>query len=193
MEDFKVKHLPLSQGGTYIGLISEKELLALPDLSVEIGPFILSAPCVRSDSSLHEALALITRYRLTLLPVVGSEKSYEGVVTRDRLVDILADLCNADSAGSIIVIELAPQAYSLTDIARIIESNNAHVLNLLSYTDKDTGRIHLIIKIDLEDASPVLRSLERFNYTVLYYAMENGVVDDLLQRRIEELVRYMNI
>ena len=71
--------------------------------------------------------------------------------------------------------------------------NNAHILSLLSYTDKTTGRLHLIIKIDLEDVSPVIRSFERFNYTVLYYFMEKGMVDDLLQQRMEELVRYMNI
>jgi len=53
--------------------------------------------------------------------------------------------------------------------------------------------LHLIIKIDLEDVSPVIRSFERFNYTVLYYFMEKGMVDDLLQQRMEELVRYMNI
>ena len=59
--------------------------------------------------------------------------------------------------------------------------------------DKTTGRLHLIIKIDLEDVSPLIRSFERFNYTVLYYVMEKGIVDDLLQQRMEELVRYMNI
>lgn len=78
-------------------------------------------------------------------------------------------------------------------MARLIEANNAHVLSLLSNTDKITGRLRLIIKIDLEDASPVIRSFERFNYTVLYYFMEKGMVDDLLQQRMEELVRYMNI
>ena len=75
----------------------------------------------------------------------------------------------------------------------MIEANNAHIFSLLSYTDKTTGRLRLIIKIDLEDVSPVIRSFERFNYTVLYYFMEKGMVDDLLQQRMEELVRYMNI
>lgn len=81
----------------------------------------------------------------------------------------------------------------MTDIARLVEANNAHLLSLLSHTDKATGRLHLIIKIDLEDASPVIRSFERFNYTVLYYFMGKGMVDDLLQQRMEELVYYMNI
>lgn len=193
MDDFKLKHLPLLDGHTYRSLVSEKDLLAMPDPEAVIGEPVLFAPSVRENTHLHEALALITRYQLSLLPVVGPEDEYLGVVTRDRLIDVLAELCSAERAGSIIVLELMPQDYSLTDIARLVESNNAHVLNLLSYMDKDTGRLHLILKIDLEDASPVIRSFERFNYTVLYYFMEKGMVDDLLQQRMEELVRYMNI
>ena len=193
MDDFKLKHLPLLSEGVYRCLVSEKDLLTMPDPTVTIGEPVLFAPSVLENTHIHEALALITRYQLSMLPVVNAEGEYKGAITRERLIDILSELCSAEAFGSVFVLEVMPQDYSLTDIARIIESNNAHVLNVLSYTDKDTGRLHLIIKIDLEDVSPVIRSFERFNYTVLYYFMEKGIVDDLLQQRMEELVRYMNI
>lgn len=193
MDDFKLKHLPLLSDGMYRGLVSEKDLLAMPDPSSPIGDPILFAPSVLEDTHIHESLSLITRYQLSLLPVVTPQGEYSGAITRDKLIDILSELCSAEAAGSVIVLEVAPQDYSLMDIARLVESNHAHVLNLLTYTDSDTGRLHLVLKIDLEDASPVIRSFERFNYTVLYYFMEKGMVDDLLQQRMEELVRYMNI
>lgn len=193
MDDFKLKHLPLLSENIYRCLVSEKDLLAMPNPAVTIGDPVLLSPSVQENTHVHEAMALITRYQLTLLPVVNPEGEYLGAITRDKLIDILSELCSAEAAGSVFVLEVMPQDYSLTDIARLIESNNAHVLNLLSYTDKDTGRLRLIIKIDLEDASPVIRSFERFNYTVLYYFMEKGMVDDLLQQRMEELVHYMNI
>lgn len=193
MDDFKLKHLPLLSDNIYRCLVSEKDLLAMSNPAATIGDPVLLSPSVQENTHIHEAMALITRYQLTLLPVVNPEGEYLGAITRDKLIDILSELCSAEAAGSVFVLELMPQDYSLTDIARLIEANNAHVLNLLSYTDKDTGRLHLIIKIDLEDASPVIRSFERFNYTVLYYYMEKGMVDDLLQQRMEELVHYMNI
>ena len=136
---------------------------------------------------------MITRYGLSLLPVVSVDGTYLGVITRDCLVDVLSELCNAEAAGSVIVLEMMPQDYSLTDIARLVEANNAHVLNLLSHQDNDTGRLLITLKIDLEDASPVIRSLERFNYTVLYHFMEKGMVDDMLQQRMNELLHYMNM
>ena len=165
----------------------------MPDPTATIGDPVLFSPSVREDTHIHEALALAARYQLSLLPVVSAEGEYSGAITRDKLIDILSELCNADTAGSVFVLEVMPQDYSMTDIARLIEANNEHVLSLLSYTDNTTGRLHLIIKIDLEDVSPVIRSFERFNYTVLYYFMEKGMVDDLLQQRMEELVYYMNI
>ena len=107
---------------------------------------------------------------------------------------MLSSSCeSAEAAGSVIVLEMLPQDYVLSDIARIVEANNAHVINLLHTIDGDTGRIVITLKIDLEDASPVIRSFERFNYTVLYHFMETGMVDEVLQRRMDELLYYMNM
>ena len=184
MEDFKLKHLPLLSDSAYQCLVSEKDLLALPDPSATIGEPVLFAPAISENGHLHEALAMITRYGLSLLPVVSVDGTYLGAITRDRLVDALSEQCNA---------EMMPQDYSLTDIARLVEANNAHVLNLLSHQDKDTGRLLITLKIDLEDASPVIRSFERFNYTVLYHFMEKGMVDDMLRQRMNELLHYMNM
>lgn len=193
MEDFKLKHLPVVDDTVYHCLVSEKDLLSMPDPTAAIGEPVVFAPAVKENGHLHEALALMTRYGLSVLPVITIEGGYVGLITRDRLLDALSELCNADATGSVIVLEMLPQDYALSEIARLIESNNAHVLNLLSYTDKDTGRLILTIKIDLEDASPVIRSFERFNYTVLYHFMEKGMVDDVLKQRMDELIHYINM
>lgn len=193
MDDFKLKHLPLLDDGIYQCLVSEKELLSMPDLSDMIGEPFLFAPSVPEDAHLYEALAVIARYDLSMLPVITADGHYCGAILCDRLVGAFTELCGADRPGSIIVLEVIPQDYTLSDIARLVESNNAHVQSVLSQTEQDTGRLILTIKIDLEDASPVIRSFERFNYTVLSYHMEKGMVDDLLQLRMEELLHYMNM
>lgn len=193
MEDWKVRQLPLLEGGVYRTLVSERDLLAITDSKEEIGEPVLFAPGIQDNGNIYTVLALMGRYGLCLLPVVDSEGFYLGAITRDKLVDALAELCGANVSGSVITLELLPQDYVLSDIARIVESNNAHIINLLSTTDPDTGRMHITLKVDLEDASPVIRSFERFNYTVLYHFMEQGMVDDILQKRMNELLYYMNM
>ena len=59
MEDFKLKHLPLLSDSAYQCLVSEKDLLALPDPSATIGEPVLFAPAISENRHLHEALAMI--------------------------------------------------------------------------------------------------------------------------------------
>ena len=148
---------------------------------------------MQGDGSLHEALALMTRYGLSLLPVRSSGGRYVGAITQERLLEGLAEWCGADREGSVIVLELEACDYSLTELSRLVESNNAHVLSLLTHLDEQSGRWLVVLKIDLVDASPVLRSFERFNYVVRYHFMEQGVVDERLQRRMRELLYYINM
>ncbi|WP_251967137.1 CBS domain-containing protein [Parabacteroides sp. AD58] len=196
MDDYKLKHLPVVSDDSfyYKGIISEKELLSYSDLSVNIGNIYLAeSPSVRLETHLLEVLALITRNKLSLLPVISDQDIYEGVVTRERLVDVCADFCQADAPGSTIILEVSPTDYSVTDIARIIESNNAHILSLQTHPEDTNGQLLITLKIDAEDASAVIRSFERFNYTVVWHFMENGMVDDIFQQRMNELIHYMNI
>ncbi|MDR0430055.1 MAG: CBS domain-containing protein [Tannerellaceae bacterium] len=193
MEELKVKYLPVVDDSIYKCLLSEKEIQIMSDLSRQIPEPTLFAPDITENSHLHEAIARMSRYQLTLLPVVDMEGKYIGVITCDRIINAIADLCNAEASGSVIVLEMFPQDYVLSDIARIVESNNAHVLNLLYNIEQGTGRLHITIKIDLDDATPVIRSFERFNYTVLYHFMDKGMVDEVLQQRMDELLYYMNM
>jgi len=193
MDDFKLRHLPVVDDGVFIGLLSERELMSVPSSDSKINTQALFSPSITELSHLHEVLAFMARYQLTLLPVVTVDGQYYGAIILEKMMEVLADLSNAEAEGSVIVLEVSPQDYSLTDIARIVESNNAHILNVFSYLDKDTDKLQITLKIDIEDASPVIRSFERFNYSVLFHFMNKGVVDELLQQRMTELLHYMNM
>ena len=194
MDELKVKQLPLVTGeGLYRGMVEDKSLLEVPLLTVPLADVSLLDVSIKGSASLHEALSLMARYGLSLLPVRSSGRHYVGVITQDRMVGCLADWCGVNRDGSVIVLELEAHDFNLTELSRLVESNNAHVLSLLTRMDPDSGRWWVALKIDLVDASPVLRSLERFNYNVRYHFMEQGVVDERLQRRMRELVHYMNI
>ncbi len=193
MDDFKLKHLPLIEDGLYRCLVSEKELLSLSGSKSTVGEAVLFAPSVTESNHLLEALALVARYKLSFLPVILPSGEYVGGITSDGLLNAISDFTNAEAEGSIIMLEVLPLDYSLSDIARLVESNHSHIISMLSHTDKVTGRLLISIKIDLEDASPVIRSFERFYYTVLYYFMKKGMVDDLLEQRMSELMYYINM
>lgn len=99
----------------------------------------------------------------------------------------------SDTENSMVVIEIPLADYTLTDIARIVESNNARVMNLFILPVADGNTLIISIKLNLLDVSPVLMSLERFNHKVLYYEMKEGIVTDTHKERLDELLYYLEM
>mgnify|MGYP000853079834 FL=1 len=99
----------------------------------------------------------------------------------------------SDTENSLVVIEISLVDYTLTDIARIIESNNARIMNVFILPVADGNTLIISIKLNLLDISPVLMSLERFNYKVLHYEMKEGVVTETHKERLDELLYYLEM
>jgi predicted transcriptional regulator len=193
MDELKVKHLPVVKDGVYICLLSEKDVFERSDQDASIENTCFFAPCVKDDSSILDALQVICINRLTLLPVVGENSEYLGAITLSSLAEGLNELCNASSKGALIAIEVNPQDCVLSQIIRLMEANNATVLNLFTFLVRETGKQILLFRIDLEDASPVLRSLERFNFQVKYYLQEQMLTDETQKKRLDELMFYLEM
>ena len=99
----------------------------------------------------------------------------------------------SDTENSLVVIEISLVDYTLTEIARIVESNNARIMNVFILPVADGNTLIISIKLNLLDVTPVLMSLERFNYKVLHYEMKEGVVTETHKERLDELLYYLNM
>lgn len=99
----------------------------------------------------------------------------------------------SDAENSLVVIEISLVDYTLTEIARIVESNNARIMNVFILPVADGNTLIISIKLNLLDISPVLMSLERFNYKVLHYEMKEGVVTETHKERLDELLYYLSM
>lgn len=99
----------------------------------------------------------------------------------------------SDTENSLVVIEILLVNYTLTDIIRIVESNNARIMNVFILPVADGNTLLISIKLNLLDITPVLMSLERFNYKVLHYEMKEGVITETHKERLDELLYYLNM
>jgi hypothetical protein len=101
----------------------------------------------------------------------------------------------APSPVSRIIIEMGIRDYSLSEISRILEGNNAHLMSL-DTTFTEAERLRLELRIDLEDVSPVVRSFERFDYNVVYYESAIGAVsesDEIFRERLAGVARILEL
>ena len=95
--------------------------------------------------------------------------------------------------NSLIILEIPSKDYFLTEIARIVESNNAHVIALSVFPISGNAELLVSFKLDISDLTLVLRSFERFNYNVVYYYMKEGEITDIQKERLDELLYYLDM
>jgi hypothetical protein len=99
----------------------------------------------------------------------------------------------SEAENSLIILEIPLKDYMLTEIARIVESNNAHVIALSALPILGGSEFLVSLKLDIVDLTSVLRSFERFSYKVVYYYMKEGMITDLQKERLDELLYYLDM
>lgn len=114
-------------------------------------------------------------------------EKYASQLTKEQFTEL------TETENSLLILEIPLKDYSLTEVARIVESNNVHVLSLFTIPLSGGADLLLSLKLDVEDVSPVLRSFERFNYKVVYYFMREGEVTDTQMERFDELMYYLEM
>lgn len=99
----------------------------------------------------------------------------------------------SEAENSLIILEIPLKDYTLTEISRIVESNNAHIISLYIVPISGGKDLLVSLKLNISDLTVVLRSFERFNYNVVYFFMKEGEVTDTEKERLDELMYYLEM
>lgn len=194
MEEFKVEHLPVLSHKALAGVVSESDLQALHDNKGKIGDhqFRFLRPVIHPEQHAFDALRIMSGLHLTLVPVLDGNDNYMGSVTQKSVLDKLASFSSVMEQGGIIELELNKNDYSLTQIASIVEGNDAKILSCYVTSTPDSNKIEVTLKINREDLTRVLQTFHRYNYTVKASYHQAGYEDDL-KNRFDEFMRFLNI
>ena len=194
MHEFSVGYLPVVNKGKFIGLISEEDVMDLDDPSEPLRNYDLKLPkpYVNEHVHMYEVVKLASEVKLTLIPVVDKEENFLGVITQESIIHNFAQLNSVLENGSVIVLELNRNDYSLAEIARIVEENNVTVLSSYISTKKDSMKVEVTIKVNATDVKQIIASFERYKYTVVGSYQETEYYEDL-KDRFNALMSYLNI
>lgn len=194
MEEFKVSHLPVVNGTEYLGLVSENDIIDLnkPEETIGSSNIPLLKPYLFEFHHVYVVMKLISDLNLTLLPILNEEMKYQGVVSLQNLMQNFSKMAAIQEPGGIVVLELNHNDYSLTQIAQIVEGNDAKVLSCYITPHQDSTKMEITLKINREDLSPILQTFSRYNYTVKASFHQSQFVDDL-KDRYNSLMHYINL
>jgi len=195
MEVFRISHLPIVNNTEFLGLISDNDIYDLNVADEPIGNHKLSlfSPYVRAYQHPFDVIALVSKLKLSVVPVLDDKNNYLGVITINDLLYYFAEFSALTNPGAIIVLEMNNSDYSLSEISRLVEGNDAKVLGLYISQEPNSTRMEVTLKINRTDASAILQTLNRYNYVVKATYMDDSELDSLYRSRYEEFMRYLNV
>ena len=192
MEDLCVAHLPLVHEGKLVSVVSNFDIYR-SEMDTKVGDLaVVFQPFVYDYQHVFDALRIIGRQNLTLLPVLDAFDNYLGTVSQQKLVQYFTDAYSVTEPGGIIVLEMSANDYMLSEIARIVEEDDAKILSLTMESDPESTKLIVSIKVSKVDISAILQTFNRFNYNMVASFSERDNNEDLRQR-YSEFIKYLNM
>jgi acetoin utilization protein AcuB len=194
MEEFKVSHLPIVNNMELLGLITDADILDLNSPEEPLGSNKLSLirPFIFEDDHFYEVVKLFNKFNLTLLPVLGKDEKFLGTISQASVVKAFSMMSAVNDPGGVIILEMNSHDYTLHEIARIVEGNDAKLLSVFITSHTDSTKIEVTLKINRSDLSPIIQTFERFDYTIKasFHQSEHG---DDMKKKFDSFMNYLNI
>lgn len=193
-DEFRVSHLPVVGDSQLLGLISEDDIFAAGSFEEPIFniPLQLQNISILHTRHIYEAIKLFADYKLTTLPVVDEKGIYLGMITLADIVEKLAATVAVSNPGGILVLELNANDFSMVEIAKIVEDNDAKILSFYVTSPADSTRLELTMKLNRIDIQPIIQSFIRYDYTIKASFFESDYFDNL-RERYDLLMTYLNV
>jgi CBS domain-containing protein len=200
MEENRIGQLVVVDAGKYAGIVSEEILMGYNE-DMELTDVMLqfSEISLFDYQHIYEALGLISKYNsggfpLQVIAVIDEEETFVGIITASEVYTKFGELLGSQESGAVLVISIKNRDYSLAEISRLVESDNAKILS--SYFTGNTyfnnESANLTLKINRESITSIVATLERFGYTVeAGYAHEP--VESIEQERYNMLMKYLSV
>jgi CBS domain-containing protein len=194
MEEAHLTQLPMVKDEQYIGLIQEHDVLdwITPERALDSADFVHYRPAVSVSGHPFDAMRMASEQNLNIVPVIDNAFKYLGAITRDDLLKYITENSGMDNPGGIIILELEPRQYSLSEIARLCESEDVTVIASQLSTNRETGMIEVTLKTNRTNLEALVSSFTRHDYVVKeVFGAQSGAED--VMDRYKLLMNYINM
>ena len=192
--DYCYYQIPIVKEEQYIGIFPLEMTSGQEEPTTSISQFKEDFILARVNTNQHilNIFETAAESELTVIPVIGEENRYQGAIGITDLLNYFAHIYSFKEVGGIFTLEVPFQNYDLSEIARIVESNNAKILSLFTETQEDSSKVSITVKVNTVDLKHLQATFERYDYLINIHQTYDQQKDDL-QERYELLMKYLDI
>lgn len=195
MDEEKLSILPVVNNGNYVGLISEVQVFNMkdPDKPLADQKVPYKHIYVEENQHIYEVIKMMSAEKIPLLPVLDEKDRYKGSISIQTLIEHIGSFTAVGNPGAIILLELNQNDYVLSQIAQIVESNDAKILSLYVTSDKNSTKLEVTIKVSKMEIQAILQAFNRYNYIIKATYTEDEEMYNDMRDRYDSLMNYLNI
>lgn len=192
-KEFSIRQLPVVHDNLCIGILSlddidDEDIYDLPILDY----INLNYSFASNNDHIYEVMRAISEQASTLFPVLDENNNYIGSITLSSLFKNYVNCAAFIQPGSILVLEIDKKNYSLSEIARIVESENKVILSSLISSNVESDVLEITLKLNSVQIQNLITTFERFGYNIKATFNEEDFMDTL-KNRYESLMTYLNV
>ncbi|MEM9297003.1 MAG: CBS domain-containing protein [Bacteroidota bacterium] len=195
MEELRCNELPVVRDGHFLGFITEDMIMEANDAEKLIETFDkIGKQCVLgSGSHMYDVIKMAAENEMKMVSVQDHANTYMGVITVQDTINSMAQSIAIQMPGSILVLSIPHIDYSLSQISRLVEENNAKILSSsVKEDDVDSGQLRVTLKINKPDLAQIVATYERFGYKVIGRFQESQIVEKD-KEKLDMLFRFLDI
>ncbi len=199
MDSYRVNQLPVIKEGKYLGLLYHADILARKDEVRTVADLEadLIEVYVMKYQHLYEVVRVADEFELSLIPVLEEIEEDEGstwvgTILLQDLVKWFAHSVSIKEPGGIIVITVERKDLAMTQIAQIVEGNEARILSSYITSEPGSHTLDVTLKLDRQDIDAVIQTFERYEYRIKTTYQESRIEEDL-KDKFDELMNYINM
>lgn len=183
MEAHKIRRLPVVDRGKLVGMVTEQKLDAYTpskatSLSVWEISYLLGNTTVKDimeknvvtvdpGMTVEEALALAQEKKVGALPVLEDGRLVGIVTTNDFFYKIANPTLGIGMPGTRIQVTTKTDKNILEDICEAVSQEGMNILTLHMITSTEIGGKDIVVHVDTENVSGMVKELEGKGYDVL--------------------------
>jgi hypothetical protein len=104
----------------------------------------------------------------------------------------ITNMASIEQDGSVIVIEMNQNDYSMAQLAQLIEGNDCKILSSYVTSSVDSTVIELTLKLNKKEIGGVLQTLYRYEFNVKETFAGNKFEEDM-KDRFDMLIKYLDM
>ncbi|MES2620046.1 MAG: CBS domain-containing protein [Bacteroidota bacterium] len=194
MHEYNVSQLPVVDGNSYAGLVIMEDIINMKHLSKSLKNFsqAFRQPFVKDTAHIFDVMKAALEFNVRVIPVIDEEHKYMGLISAESCLRAFAVLNSVKDPGGIIELEIPVSNYSLSEISRIVEENEADIFCLYTHINQEENKAEITLKLNTTEVVAIVAAFERYEYHVKAVYNDVEYTEDL-KDRYDSLMRYLNV